>query len=134
MCKQDKMNLKSLFEASFDGDSQFVSRLSKKQICFLSCVFVVLVFLGGILVFLFADNKKNEYRLAAENVSLNISNQVDQLCFRTFSINSTIADLILLDQKNIENFQSISERILPTYAAADCIQIAPNGVVQLFFL
>ena len=58
MCKQDKINIKSLFEASFDGDSQFVSRLSKKQICFLSCIFVVLVFLGGILVFLFADNKK----------------------------------------------------------------------------
>ncbi len=133
MCKQDKINIKSLFEASFDGDSQFVSRLSKKQICFLSCVFVVLVFLGGILVFLFADNKKNEYRLAAENVSLNISNQVDQLCFRTFSINSTVADLILLDQKNIEKFQSISERILPSYAAADCIQIAPNGVVSAVF-
>ena len=121
------MDLKRSESKNYDIST--LSRLMKKD-----CIFVIGVFL--VLLIIFTDisiyesfGSVRSRKLEAENLAVMCASEIEKNCNHTFQLNGIIASLIMTNASSSENFNIVAARILPDFPAADCVQLAPNGIV-----
>ncbi|MCR4735278.1 MAG: sensor domain-containing diguanylate cyclase [Treponema sp.] len=93
-------------------------------------VFLFLLILFSFIIINESRSSMHTRRLEAESLAVVYGSQIERNCTKTFQLNETIASLLIIDNSFIDNFMLIAERIISEYPAADCVQLAPDGVVE----
>ena len=124
------MDFSDTLETSEIPSIPAVSRLLKNDIFIIVGVFIVSLILSLLLLIHEFNNARESRRLQAENLAVVYASDIERLCGHTFQLNSTIAELVLFDDDVSQKFNEIAKVLLPDYSLADCVQLAPNGIVS----
>ena len=109
--------------------AHFLNRIKKKDAFVVFCVFVFLVVLFTFITINEALSSIRTHRFEAENLAVVYGSEVECNCNRTFQLNGTVASLIALNENTEQNFIKLAEHLMPDFPAADCVQLAPDGIV-----
>lgn len=109
--------------------AHFLNRIKKKDAFVVFCVFVFLVVLFTFITINEALSSIRTRRFEAENLAVVYGSEVERNCNRTFQLNGTVASLIALNENTEQNFIKLAEHLMPDFPAADCVQLAPDGIV-----
>ena len=107
-----------------------VTRLLKNDIITIVAVFIISFILSILLLVHEFYNAREGRRLQAENLAVVYASDIELLCGHTFQLNSTIAELVVVDDNVSERFNEIAKLLISNYDLADCVQLAPNGIVS----
>lgn len=111
-------------------DISTLSRLMKKDLIFVIAVFLILLLIFTDISIYESFGSVRSRKLEAYNLAALCSSEIERNCIHTFQINGIFASLVMLDEANQKNFEEMAARILPDFPAADCVQLAPNGIVS----
>ena len=114
-------------------DISTLSRLMKKDFVFVIVVFLVLLIIFTDISIYESFGSVRSRKLEAQNIAVLCASEIERNCNHTFQLNGIIASLVMLGEANQENFESVAARVLPDFPAADCVQLAPNGVVSAVY-
>ncbi|MBO4290600.1 MAG: diguanylate cyclase [Lachnospiraceae bacterium] len=114
-------------------DVSTLSRLMKKDFIFVIVVFLVLLLIFTDISIYESFGSVRSRKLEAENLAVMCSSEIERNCFQTFQINGIISSLVLVNDVNEENFNYIAARVFPDFPAADCVQLAPDGIVKYVY-
>lgn len=118
-----------LFISEEKADVVNLNKFTKRNIFAIIVVFVLLVILFTIIIVHEAYGSIFTRKIEAENLAILYSSGIERSCMQTFILNGIIADLLIIDNDTEENFPLIAARLLPEFPAADCVQLAPDGIV-----
>ncbi len=111
-------------------DISTLTRLLKKDFIFVIAVFLILLAIFADISVYEAFGSVRSRKLEAKNLAVMCAAEIEQTCYHTFQLNGIIASTVLVDAINENNFELMASRIFPDFPAADCVQIAPNGIVS----
>lgn len=117
-------------------------RISRRGWIFVCAVFLFSLLFAFALVAGVALTGVRSRRLEAEKLAFVVASQVGAVCGRTFQLNEMVAEMVVsggrqnapeggLDERMAADFSRIAPRLLRDYPAADCVQLAPGGVIRL---
>lgn len=111
-------------------DISTLSRLMKKDFVFVVAVFLILLIIFTDISIYESFGSVRSRKLEAENIAVLCTSEIERNCNHTFQLNGIIASLVMLGEANQENFESVAAKVLPDFPAADCVQLAPDGIVS----
>ena len=111
-------------------DTSTLSRLMKKDLFFVVAVFIVLLIIFTDISIYESFGSVRSRKLEAKNIAVLCTSEIERNCNHTFQLNGVIASLVMLGEANQQNFDSVAAKVLPDFPAADCVQLAPNGIVS----
>ena len=111
-------------------DVSSLGRLLKRETILVISVFLVALFFFTGLSTYEALNSRRSRKLEAENLAVLCASHIERNCNHTFQLNGIMASFVLLGEVSDENFELIASRIIHDFPAADCVQLAPNGIVS----
>lgn len=110
-------------------DISTLTRLLKKDFIFVIAVFLILLVIFADISVYEAFGSVRSRKLEAQNLAVMCAAEIEQSCYHTFQLNGIIASTVIVDAVNENNFELMASRIFPDFPAADCVQLAPNGIV-----
>ena len=110
-------------------DISTLSRLMKKDLIFIVAVFLFLLLIFTDISIYESFGSVRSRKLEAQNIAMLCASEIERNCNHTFQLNGIIASLVMLDKANKENFNNVAARVIPDFPAADCVQLAPGGIV-----
>ena len=122
------MEQKSPKSRSYDLST--LSRLMKRDFIFVIAVFLVLLIIFTDISIYESFGSVRSRKLEAENIAVLCASEIERNCNHTFQLNGVISSLVMLNETDRESFETVAARILPDFPAADCVQLAPNGIVS----
>ena len=125
------MEAKSSKTKSYDIST--LSRLMKKDFVFVIAVFLMLLIIFTDISVYESFGSVRSRKLEAQNIAVLCASEIERNCNHTFQLNGIISSLVMLGEANQENFDKVAAKVLPDFPAADCVQLAPGGIVSTVY-
>ncbi len=114
-------------------DISTLSRLLKKDLVFVIAVFLILLIIFADISVYESFGSVRSRKLEAENLALMCSTEIEKNCTHTFQINGVIAAMVMLDDLCEKEFKIIAQKMINDFPAAECVQLAPDGIVSCVY-
>ncbi len=111
-------------------DISTLSRLMKKDFIFVIAVFLVLLCIFTDISIYESFGSVRSRKLEAENLAIICASEIERTCQHTFQLNGLMASLVMMDEATEDNFNILASCLLADFPEADCVQLAPNGIVS----
>ncbi len=114
-------------------DISTLSRLVKKDFIFVIAVFLILLFIFADISIYESFGSIKSRKLEAQNLAIMCASEINRSCQYTFQLNGIMASLVMMDETSEEKFNLLAARLLSDFPEADCVQLAPNGIVSYVY-
>ena len=105
-------------------------RVFLKNLTIVLSIFSLSVFVSVCILFSVINSSERSRRLEAKKFAYICASNIERIFGQTFLINEAIAEFVQKDEGDSKNFEDFARRLLHEHLIADCVQLAPNGVIS----